>query len=271
MKSKFKFIIIPLLMLALPLVSPAQEKETAFQEGEQMVYIVSYKIGFINTDIAEVRFRTYSEELDGVSAYRINAVAEVYPVYSYFFDMRDEYNTWLRKSDMKPIYCENDIKEGSYRGRGSMTYNWDSMKVDTWWNNIKRGTDAYRTLDLLDESYDGLALFYNLRNTALQDIKDGFLGAIDLLLNDKIKHLEYKFLGREVRKIAKLGKFNTIKFSCQLTTSEAESFADGSEFYMWLSDDDNKIPVYLETPIRVGSVKARLSSYKNMKYSVNKK
>ena len=50
-----------------------------------------------------------------------------------------------------------------------------------------------------------------------------------------------------------------------------ELFKDGSEFTIWISDDRNKIPLYLESPIRVGSVRVRLLNVSNLKYPFSSK
>ncbi|MFQ9504899.1 MAG: DUF3108 domain-containing protein [Alistipes indistinctus] len=63
----------------------------------------------------------------------------------------------------------------------------------------------------------------------------------------------------------------TLKFVCELATSSGESFKDGSEFYLWISDDLNKIPLYLESPIRIGSVRVRLLDASNLKYPLTSK
>ena len=51
-----------------------------------------------------------------------------------------------------------------------------------------------------------------------------------------------------------MGKFKTLKFECQLGTTEGFSFTDGTVFTLWISDDENKIPLYIESPVRVGSI-----------------
>ena len=73
------------------------------------------------------------------------------------------------------------------------------------------------------------------------------------------------------RNIKGVGKFRTLKFVCELATSSGESFKDGSEFYLWISDDLNKIPLYLESPIRIGSVRVRLLDASNLKYPLTSK
>ena len=88
---------------------------------------------------------------------------------------------------------------------------------------------------------------------------------------DTIRRINYRLAGREVRNIKGVGKFRTLKFVCELATSSGESLKDGSEFYLWISDDLNKIPLYLESPIRIGSVRVRLLDASNLKYPLTSK
>ena len=50
-----------------------------------------------------------------------------------------------------------------------------------------------------------------------------------------------------------LGHFNTIKFRCKIATSDGFAFKDGTEFEVWISDDRNKIPLYIKSPIKAVS------------------
>ena len=60
-----------------------------------------------------------------------------------------------------------------------------------------------------------------------------------------------------------------LKFDCQMGTTEGYSFTDGTVFTIWISDDDNKIPLYIESPVRIGSINAYISGYKNLKYPLS--
>ena len=83
---------------------------------------------------------------------------------------------------------------------------------------------------------------------------------------DTVRLLHYRYLGRETKKIRNMGRFRTLKFNCQLGSSQGFSFTDGSVFTIWISDDENKIPLYIESPVRVGSINAYISGYKGLKY-----
>jgi len=50
------------------------------------------------------------------------------------------------------------------------------------------------------------------------------------------------------------------------SSSQDESFEDGSEFFIWISDDRNRIPLLVESPIRVGSVRARLRRFDGLRH-----
>ena len=110
-----------------------------------------------------------------------------------------------------------------------------------------------------------------MRSADAASFRVGEQRVLQMVLEDTIRHLRYRFEGREVKKIRNMGKFNTLKFACQIGTSESFSFTDGSEFFIWLSDDENKIPLHLESPIRVGSVNAYITGYKGLKYPLTSK
>jgi hypothetical protein len=38
---------------------------------------------------------------------------------------------------------------------------------------------------------------------------------------------------------------------------------------IWISDDENKVPVYFEAPILVGKASGRMNGYEGLKYPLN--
>ena len=61
-----------------------------------------------------------------------------------------------------------------------------------------------------------------------------------------------------------LGKVKTIKFAAKLL--EGEVFKGEADMLIWVTDDDNRLPVYFEAPLLVGMAKGRMTSYKNLKH-----
>jgi hypothetical protein len=274
---KFLQNISAAFLLTGMLFSTAQAQSVAadsiaFQAGENLTYAVSYKIGFIEPDIADVTFSTINSTINDVPAYRVSAVAEVDSKWRWFFDMRDEYNAWLDCKTLRPLYFSNNIKEGNYRFVSSYLYDWDKRVVISDYKNLRINEPHQKIMPLTDESFDGVSLFFNMRNQISSEMTPGQKAYIQLVLSDTIKQLQYRFIGPEVRKIKGLGKYRTLKFACQLTNdTDQESFPEGNEFFIWFSDDRNRIPLYLESPIRVGSIKGYLTSYQGLKYPLGGK
>ena len=208
--------------------------------GEELFYRVSYRAKLVpNTEVATVVVRTSEVELDGQTVYNVFGQGKTLASFRWFFSLDDRYNIWVDTATLRTVRFTSDIHEGGYTFRSRFDYDWPARRVATRWQR--------------------------------RTFRVGEQRVLQMVLEDTIRHLRYRFEGREVKKIRNMGKFNTLKFACQIGTSESFSFTDGSEFFIWLSDDENKIPLHLESPIRVGSVNAYITGYKGLKYPLTSK
>lgn len=258
------------IALLLPGFTMAQEKtgdrEMAFAGGEKLVYAVSYKVGIVHSDVAEVTFNTTLERLGERKIYRVEANGRTYSFFNWFFNLDDTYVSRMEAETLRPLDLQIEIREGGYRVSSGYRYDWSKKEVNTFFFNHKRADTSRHVMTLKDHSYDALALFFNLRCEDPDSFVKGESRTLYLVLEDTIRPVRYRFEGREKKTIKDLGRFNTLKFVCQLATSTGESFKDGSEFTLWISDDKNKIPLYIESPIRVGSIRGRLLNAEKLKY-----
>ena len=71
-------------------------------------------------------------------------------------------------------------------------------------------------------------------------------------------------LSEETRKIKGLGTVKTIKFAAKLLAGEV--FTGEEDMIIWISDDDNRIPLMFEAPILVGTASGRLAEYSGLKH-----
>lgn len=241
-----------------------------FSENEELRYVVSYKAKLIpNTEVATVVFRVSPDTVGSVPAYKIYANGSVMKFFRWFFDMSDTYHTWLESSTLRPLRFTSDIHEGNYRFTSRFDYDWEEGVARTAYRNLKVSEPRRKVIPIGPETYDGIALFFNLRGTDERLLVQGREQKLSMLLQDTVRTVYYTYRGREVKKIKSLGSARTLKFTLNLVTSTGESFEDGTELTLWISDDRNRIPLLVETPIRVGSVRARLDGYDNLKYDLD--
>ena len=257
-----------LLSTLIPLLAAYAAAAQFYHPGEVLEYRVSYKAKlFPNTEVGAVVVSTSQEDYNGRPVYTVDAHGRTLPTYRWFFDLDDRYIVRADTATLRPVRFEGDLKEGSYTFWSHYDYDWDNYVAATRWQSRKNPPQAKR-IPLDDESLDAISLFFRMRSADPDSFTPGEVRTLQMVLQDTVRDIKYRFEGRETKKIRNMGKYRTLRFACQLGTSENFSFTDGTEFTIWISDDENKLPLYLESPVRVGSVQAYISGYKGLKYPV---
>lgn len=241
-----------------------------YSPGEVLNYKVSYRAKmFPNTEVGTVSITTTEEEIDGKPTYKVVGHGRTLPVYRWFFNVDDKYTLHIDRQTLRTLRFESDLHEGSsYTFTSTYIYDWTNYTVATTWQSRQREVQ-HKTQRLTNETMDAISLFFNMRSVNEKDYKVGERYTLKMVLQDTIRQLRFRYIGREEKKIRQAGRFRTLKLACELGTSEGFSVIDGTEFYIWLSDDENKIPLWLESPIKIGSVCAYISDYKGLKYPLS--
>jgi len=263
-----KRILCTILLLAAAAPLTAQ----LYHPGERLDYRVSYKAKmFPNTEVGSVEIATTLEnDSDGTPRYKITGAGRTLPTYRWFYNLEDIYHVWIDTAQLRPVRFESDLHESDYTFRSEYAYDWDSLRIDTRWRR-RQDPAQQKRMELTPESMDPISLFFGLRSARAEDFVIGQTASLKMVLQDTIRNIGYRYLGRETKKIRNLGRFKTLKFECELGTSEEYSFTDGTIFTIWISDDENKIPLYIESPVKIGSIQAYLIGYKGLKYPLKSK
>lgn len=251
--------ILTLLVLAATFTARAQ---TPFGDGEMLCYAVSYRAKLIpNINVMRVTLRTAAEDSAGRSYYHIVGNGRTSGMVKGFFDLNDTYHSWLDAESLLPSRMTSDVQEDSHRFTATFNYDWTAMQVKNVLRNAKWDANEYHTIPLLDNSGDALSLLYRLRGIDVGELEQGKPYPLDLILDRTSKTIFYTFMGREEIKVRKIGTFNAIKIKCTMVTSDGTTFEEGMELTAWVSDDENRIPLVIDSPIRVGSVRVTLTDW----------
>lgn len=255
-----------LFILAVMILAAAEASAQYYHAGERLEYSVSYRAKlFPNTEVATVDVVTATDSSQERELYTVTGSGRTLPAFRLFFNIDDVYKVWVDPETLRSLRFEGDIHEGRYTFRNRYDYDWDNMQVHTWWRK-RENEPKTKTMNISENGMDAVSLYFNLRSIDAETLCEGDCRQLEMVLEDTVRTLNFRFLGREVKKIPKQGNFNTLKFACQIGTSDGYSFTDGTEFTVWISDDRNKFPLYMESPIRVGSICAYISSFSGLKY-----
>jgi len=255
------FVILFLFLLSLNVI-PAQTgdefctvRNTAFQSGESINYHVYYTLAGIYVFGGEANFNVNLERYNGKPAYHIVGDGKTIPFFDGFFKVRDKYESYIDTATLQPYKFVRNIVEGDFKKFETVTFN----------HAAKTATSQGGTFKVPDCIQDVLSSIYYARNIDFNKYKPGDKIPFSMFIDDKTYSLYIRYMGKEKIK-TKYGKFNAIKFKPLLI--EGTIFKGGEKMVVWVSDDANKIPVRIESPISVGSVKVDMMGYRNTRYKL---
>ena len=246
-------------------VRSVSEESLAFQHGEKMEFVLHYQWGTINTDVATATVELDSLTYNGEKAFRCSAYGKTSRMFDLFFKVREDFDSWFTRDGLKPLKFTRDTYEGGYEARNTYHYIWDAAEpyiaADVY--SSKRGMKAI-TLPLTPCTFDLPSLFFFARNMDFDVVEPGRRYPMTFAIDDDVYNVYFILHGRETRKIPGLGTVKTIKFAAKLL--EGEVFKGEEDMLIWVSDDENRLPVYFEAPLLVGVASGRLSGYKGLKH-----
>lgn len=237
---------------------------TAFKDGEILTYKVYYNWNFVWIAAGEVTFKV----TDQGDKYYVNAKGKTYESYDWFFKVRDEFKVWIDKETMLPRTSVRKVQEGGYQLYDMMKYDFDKMEIRSYRGKTKE-TSRKLVYDIDNCMHDVLSILYYVRNKDYAKMKKGTDIPVRIFLDKEKYNLAATYKGKETKYIRDLGKFKTLKLMPEVISGEV--FTDTSGMTIWASDDKNRIPLQIESPLSVGSAKAILKSYKNVRYSMSSK
>lgn len=230
-----------------------------FQDGEELVYKIYYNWNVVWIPAGEVSFKI-KENPDN---FEITAIGQTYKSYNSFFKVNDYYYSRFDKQSLLPRNFVRIIEEGKYRLYDSIVFDQGNRRAMTWHGKTK-ATAKFQTHNLEGCMHDLISNIYMLRNLPDKSLKVNDHLPIRVFFDKESYPLSIKIGSKEVKEIKDLGTFNTMTLMPQLV--EGYVFKKGDEMKIWITDDKNRIPVMVESPVVVGTIKAVLKSSKGLRH-----
>ncbi len=237
------------------LVSHAEEMlplqhNTAFKAGEVLTYRMHYGLLDAGEAVLEVKpdLKTFGER----KVYHIVGNGYTTGTTDWFFKVRDRYETYLDKDALLPWYFVRRVDEGGFKFSQDYVFDHFSNKVNVG-NNQK--------VDVPPGVQDMVSAFYAARNLDLGKAKEGDVFSLTCFMDKELWPLKIQFIRREVIN-TDLGKVHSLLF--RPIVQKGRVFKQNDDLSVWISDDNNHIPLRVEAKILIGSVKMDLSACKNL-------
>ena len=228
----------------------------AFGPGEVVKYSVSYNWGFMWLNAGEVEFTVSSSRFQGRDAYHLYAWGTSFRAYDRIFRVRQKYQAYVDPTTLMPFWFERDVVEGNYTAIEHYNFDYNNNLIHT--NVQKRSRPAVAgTVPITPCLLDVLSAVYYFRSVDFSRYRVGDRIPLNMVIDSELYQLQMRYLGKEEIQTRGRTKFNCLKFAVQVV--EGTIFKAGEEVLIWVTDDNNKVPVMVEAPILVGAVKAILT------------
>ena len=264
--SVFSLMIILVILNQVDAQNDCKEKPLNFQPGEKLGYTVSYNWFVIWTEVGEISCSVSKAILGNKPCYHLLGTGRTYPGWDIFFKVRDRYESWVYPESLKPFYFKRRVREGGYEIDIRYLFN-RQMNHALSSYIVNRKPEEKDTVQITDCTFDLMSILYYARTLDYSVFKPEQVIPVTILLDRQLENVYFRYKGIEKIKIRKLGEFECIKLSVMLVAGSV--FKGGENLTVWITNDRNKIPVYVETPIIVGSVKARLISCDKLIYPLD--
>lgn len=227
-------------------------RNTAFLAGETTTFKVYYTLG-VYIAAGEATFNVNQEHMNNKPVYHIIGEGSTYGFYDGFFKVRDKYESYIDTANLQPVKFIRNIYEGGYKKYENVTFNQQTNTAIT--NN-----GVFKVPNCVQ---DVLSAIFYARNIDFNRYKAGDKIPFSMFLDNETYNLYIRYQGKETIK-TKYGKFRAIKFKPLLI--KGTIFEGGEKMTVWVSDDPNHLPLRVESPISVGSIKVDMMNYRNLRY-----
>ena len=239
---------------------PKQTKElcsqsnTSFNTGEKITYTIFYNVIGLYVNAGDAQFTVMPTKWEGENAYAFTATGNSNRKYDWIFKVRDKYESIVDSKNLLPYFFSRSINEGSFHQNQTLTFNQKANQVMT--NN----GESFKAADC---TFDVISAVYATRNLDFKNLAVNEKVYLNFFLDNELHPSYFKYLGKEVIQ-TRFGKFKAIKIAPLLV--KGSMFEGGERMTIWVTDDDNHIPIRIETPIIVGTIKVDMKSYEGLRH-----
>jgi hypothetical protein len=220
------------------------------------VYTVYYAVAGIYVNAGTATFTNTLETLNNKPVYHIVGDGTTNSSYDFLYRVRDKYETYIDTASLQALKFVRNVNENGYKKYQLVTFNKTT-------NTAVTNDGLFKVPECVQDVVS--SVFY-ARNIDFSKLRVNDKIAFSMFLDNEVHQMYVRYLGRETVK-TKYGKFNTIKFKPLLL--KGEIFDGGEKMTVWVTDDANRVPVRIESPIVVGKVKIDMMSYENLRYPLD--
>lgn len=248
---KNSFAILTIILFAF--ISVAEEKNIIypFERGEYLHFTVSYGIILAGYATIEVHDNT---DYEGRDVFIFKTTAKSRKAFNWIFKVRDWTESYFDKKLAHTLRFVKELREGSYHVDIDIKYDHENKKA-YFFQERKGKKNKSAEIDIPEGVMDPLSSLFYIRT---MDLKAG--DEILIPSTDNMKTYDIKVIVHRIETIkVPAGKFKC--FVVEPVMADGGVFKKDGKVTVWLTADERKMPVKMETKVYIGSIEAELDWY----------
>lgn len=254
-----KYIILCLLYIlcitgeSFSQTKPQIKKYKAFTSGERLKYKMRYGFLQAGEGTVEVKLSAYKDK----TVFHARIVAQTKGVADKLFRVKDVYESYFDTKTCLPDKAIRDIREGNYTYYDEVFYNHNEGTVYSQKNDS--------TFTVPEGILDMVSTLYYLRSLNIDKLQPGGIVELVTFFADEIFPFKFRFKGTEIVKT----KFGNIKcYRFDPVVEPGRIFKSEDDMSIWISADQNLVPILVKFDMLVSSLRCELDDYSNLKYDL---
>ena len=253
-----------LIFFLFLLINSIQAKELPFQAKEELKFDIHYKYGLIMMKAGTANYYLTEGNYNNKKSFKTTVDFKTTSFFDKIFKMRDTLSSHLSE-DMQPLYHIRTIYEGSYHIVEEVFFN--SFNKDYSEVRVKRVSGPKVSFDTIISSknfgYDIVNILQYIRSFDYLQMKSPVSNISTFFGKENVK-ITIRNEGQTIIEKSQTLKYKTYKIALDFTDSSFNESKNAIE--IWLSDDENRVPVRVRAKLGIGLAEVHLVSWKNLKY-----
>ncbi|MCL1942706.1 MAG: DUF3108 domain-containing protein [Candidatus Azobacteroides sp.] len=228
-----------------------------FSVDERLDFNLHYNWKFVWIKAGEAALISQSGTCKGIGVYKTQLTARSTGVAKKLMSIGDTLTGQVSNSDFSPLFYVKAAHEGKTHSYEEIDYEYpgkDRVKAQLkhWRNGKFRGDTLLSSKKCF---YDPVSLIYFMRSLNPSGMTVNQSVSVPILFTDESFDVKVTYRGTEIIEVND-EKINTVKYSFSINGKAFENKKES--LFLWLSNDGNRIPVQIETKLKIGSLKAQL-------------
>ena len=236
----------------------------SFKSGEVLQYKVHY--GLINAAEATIEIDNGLHRINDRPCYKATVTGRTTGSFDFFLRIRDTWRSYIDTTSILPQKFFRNIEENNYRKKETIDFDHVKNVAEVEKHGRDKNKVKHGTYKIPENVQDLVSGFYYLRTLNYDQRRIGEVIRVQGFFDDEVFSMDVTYKGRETVD-TKAGTIRAIRLVPRMPSNKL--FKGENAISVYLSDDQNKVPVLIQAEMFVGAVKVDMYKYQGLKNRLN--